>query len=1003
MKIKKLLLLCILPALSFLKNECRAQINCDSVFSKEYIGAGHIQSFVTKQLRNNELLVAGRASSSPAGGFQLMAAKFSASGAIRWSNLLGGNDLDTIKGIIELSDNSLLLYGIAGSFGYANGKVLLIRLGADGILLWGRQLGYSSASKDIIKDIIQSADGDLICTFNTNDSSSLSDPVVFKLGLDGTVRWARKFDNSGDDSFTSLAEWNNILYAGGFTTTSRKQSALVTINPADGGLMTSQSPAYYDITYMQEITDVEVFNNRISYGLWSKKAAGTSTLVKLILYQASLTGSQLSQRVVSFNEDHNPVSKSIKRGRGTGFFVKHLSANSPTIVKLSPYFNIEWSTLQAQMSPVFNIKGNSFDITNFNGAVSASYYRSFSTNNLDRIVISKTSAAGTTGVCTQAGGTFFMDTVVLQSGSLSWANAAITAITLNQEVTLATVTLPLTTSPVCDTVFCTDTTPLPPYCNQTSLVEYSGYGSSNFRDLLNLNDGGKVLVGEFFNQGFITRTGNNDDIIWSRTFDEVARQTVFMRVLKSGPDNFIAFANNYYVIDHYAYRNVKMIKLDVNGNILLSKEITSGATGNNFEMADVCSTPDGGFVIILNWGWGIGYLYSYVMRFDSALNIVWQKEIKHFVATPVYRSVSCDGNAIYIGHDSYDSYNQNKIGIQKLDYATGNDVWSKGYTMNVSMLRFSKIIAIHDTVYSFINRHNQINFNNYDFRIAMMKVTAAGNFMMAKTLNTDNLEWPTDTPTGYIDFSSPTVTITSDSNFVMSHRAKNPSSSVLNITKFDKEGNGTWSKNYMQLNNANVYHVKSHDSSILITGNLVRPRSGNPRFKNGFILKANSGGNILSTATGICMPTNSPFSSVPTAVTEVPSNIDSVVNISFLSVIPSGNIAPVQIDYDAALYCNQVAYCSTVRLIGDSSACSLNDTLRFFPVDNNCGALIRITYDTSFFSYFSHTSDTIKLVPRFAGVSVIQAHIESPCLDTIQAIQVSVLLSATSVNIGADT
>lgn len=1000
MKIKLLPLLLLLLALAA-NNKARAQLFCDSVFSKEYISTEHIQPFVVKQLGNNEMLVIGRASLSQAGNFQLMAIRLSASGNIKWSTMLGGTDADTLKGIIELSDNSLLLYGIACSFGHSNGKILLLRLSANGNLLWSRQIGFAGNTKDIIKDIHQTIDGDLIGTFNTNDSTSLSDPVVFKMGLDGTVRWAKKFDTGNDDSFTSIAESGNKIYVGGYANTNRKKAVLVTLQEANGSLLTSQSPSYFDTTYRQEIADLEVYNSRISYGLWSKKGIGSNTIIKLHLYQSGLQGQQVSQRVISFStNDVNPVTGTLKRSKENGFFIRHLLGNAPTVVKLSPFFNINWSTQQAQLPYYFNVKGNGFDISQSDGAISATWYRSFSTNNIDRMVISKTSVGGITGNCTQAGNTFFIDTGTVQHNAFTWATIADATITLNEPISLAEDVLSLNQSPVCDTIFCTDITPLPLACNQTSLVEYSGRGTSNFRDAVTMNDGGQIAVGELGNQGFITRIGNNGDILWSKQYDKIGHQAIFMRVLKTDGNNVYAFANNYYAVDHGASRSIKMLKLDADGNVLLSKVLSSGS--NYFEIGDICTTPDGGFIIVINWGWGIGYLYSYVLRFSAGLNIIWQKEIKHNAATPVFRSITCDGAAVYIGHDSYDQYNQNKIGIQKLNYSTGNDVWSKGYTIDATALRFSKIIAINDTVYAFIKRYKQIDFNNYDLKVAVLKVEQGGNMLFSKIVETDNLAWPTSFGTEYHDFANPDVTYMADSNFVLSHPAKYGSATTLNLSKLDRNGNSIWSRNYTQLNGAIVRYVKSHDSSIVITGSILRPQPNFPGFKNSFILKANNQGKILATVSGICLPEDRPITTSPIAVTEVPSRVDSVVNINYFS-LTDDNIVIGPISFDATLYCNQVAFCSTVRLTGDSSSCNLADTLRFYPLNNNCGAVIRLRYDTSFFLHHSIARDTIKLLPRHPGLSVIYADIESPCMDTTQTLQVSVLISASSINVGADT
>src|SRR6185436_16492697 len=295
------------------------QVICDSVFVKEYVGSGHIEPFATKYLPDHTMLVAGRASLSPAGNRQLMATKLSSTGTVLWSYLFGGNDQDSLLGIVLLSDNTFLLYCTTSSFGYANGKPLLIHIDAGGTVLWSREIGDASASKDRLKDVRQAEDGDIIGTFNINDSSDLSDPVVFKMGLNGTLKWARRFDNSGDDSFTSIASENNKVYVSGYFSDTKKRAVLTTLNISDGSHISSQKLYYADTSYQQELINMEVLNGKISYGLWAQKQAGTTLLTYMVLIQADLSGTRTFETIVSLTDAI--LRSSIKRSMDNGFFV----------------------------------------------------------------------------------------------------------------------------------------------------------------------------------------------------------------------------------------------------------------------------------------------------------------------------------------------------------------------------------------------------------------------------------------------------------------------------------------------------------------------------------------------------------------------------------------------------------------------------------------------------------------------------------------------------------
>jgi gliding motility-associated-like protein len=972
-----------------------AQLVCDTSFIKEYSGNGNLEPFATKYLPGNEVLIAGKASVSIGGSYQLMAIKLSSTGSVIWSNIIGGGNEDNFKGIVLLNDNSYLLYGTTFSFGHINGKVLLVRMGSSGNVIWSRQLGDGSASKDIIKDIRQSEDGDIVGTFNRDDSTAQSDPVVFKMGIDGTLRWARRFDNSGNDSYTSIASAGNRVYVSGFFTDFRKRAVLTVLNSSNGTVISGQKPFYFDTSYNQELASMEVYNGKISYALWSKKIVGTNSLSNAILLQADLAGVKTYETKVFI--DGNPSAEIFKRSRDSGFYLLGNNSSAPAIIKFAGFNKLEWSTVLSNQQYYFNQKNHDFDITNTSGVISAGYYKNFTTNNINRIVLAKLGETGLVGSCSLRGNGYFTDTVTLYQAPFTWATSLSYTPGVNQSVSLGSIPFSVIKTDLCDSTYCVDYTPLPPECNKTFLVEYDSRYSTILRDAVTMPDGGKIAVGEHFLNGFLTRTGNNGDIKWARIYDKFDHTHIFTRVIKSGNDNVFAFANNNYVIDHNAYRIVKVVKLDTNGTILLAKDIIRSY---NVELGDVFSTPDGGFVAVLNESWGSGYLYSDVIRFDNNLNVVWKKEIKHFTATPVYRSLFCTPDAVYIGHDTYDSYNQNKIGIQKLDFTTGNDVWSKAFTIDSVMLRFNEIIVENDTVYIFMRKQKEISFNSYDYRIVMMRLTTGGNLISAQTLSGDNLVWPDSWY--YFDHASPSVTITPDNNFVMSNQVRTTSGNALNITRFSKEGTGIWSKNYTQLNNHKVYNIYSQDSGVYILGTAEKSTPLNPGFRKNFILKTNNLGEIASSVSATCSTETRPFSSVPVSVNVADPRIDSVVNLIPFSV-ENSSITMMPVVYDATLYCNETVLCTSIELAGDSSGCNLQDTLVYYITGNNCGALIRWSYDTSFFNFVAQANDTIKLLPLHPGISFVTAEIESACSLSVKQFPVSVLMSASQISLGQDT
>jgi gliding motility-associated-like protein len=974
------------------------QIVCDKMYVKEYSASGHIEPFAIKYLLNEEILVAGKASSSSAGSHQLMAAKLSSSGDVLWSKLFGGLTDDKFTGIVLLNDNSYLLYGITTSNGHTEGKGLVTRLAADGSVIWSRVLGDASASRDRIKAITQSADGDIIGTFNVNDSSDLSDPVVFKMGLDGAIRWARRFDNSGDDSFTSLAEYNNQVFVGGFTNLNGKAAVLTILNSNDGIIISSQRPYHFDTSYDQELANLEVFDGRMSFALWSTKEISSTKLYRTLLIQSDLTGHTTFETKASI--EGSPATEFLRRSKDDGFFLLSSSEQygiAPVVIKVNRYNSIEWSAVQSDDRYWFQHHNYGFDITNTNGTVSAGYYQNYNTGYLNRMKLVRTGETGATGNCTVPGNIFFVDTVTLLRSPSPWSSDQRESIGLNQLMNLAESVYPMTKVDLCDSSYCTDITPLPPPCNKTMLVEYSGKGSSSFRDEVTTPDGGKIIVGDLDNNGLIAKLNNNGDISWSKKFDEFNHNMKFHRVIRSGPDQVLAFGNTYSVVNHGVSVSIKVVKLDLAGNVLLSKEISRYGT----EIADVFAIPDGGFVATMNEAYGMGYTYSPVVRFDKDFNVVWKKEITHSSSPPVYRSLYCTDDAVYIGHDVYDQYNQDKVGVHKLDLATGINVWSKRYALDAEGLRFNRIFVLHDTVYAFVNRHTEVGYFDYDYRIAMLRLRTNGNIINSVLLNSDSLVLPY-VFSNYLDYTSPTITFTPDSNFVMSHPVKTAGGRGLNITRFDKNGQGIWSKNYNDLDAYTVLNIHTQDSGLLIIGTVLKPNFLDARHTNSFLLKTDNRGDIIGTGAGMCKPQSTSFNTVSVAFQETASRIDGVIELRDL-VISSSPVVAQSIPLDATLYCNQVAYCSSMELQGDANSCKMKDTLTFYITNNNCGALTKWTYDTAYFAFVSKKGDTLRLSALKSGASTVNAEIESPCSVVVKSLPVSVLVSAANLSLGKDT
>ena len=981
----------LLLTLALVSTALKAQEICEPIFIKDYTATGHnLEPFVTKMLPNGEMLLAGKSSLAGSSDNDAMIARFSGDGKLIWNVLLTGDQDDRLTEITLLNNGNFLLSGSTNSFGYASNRVLFVYMKNDGTVIWNKRLGVSG-SPAALKAVIQLPDNDIAGCLNVNDSTSISNPVVFKMDLNGNIKWAKQFDNAGEESFTSIAYENDRIYVGGFYTDGKKKGVITKLNSADGTIISAENLFYNPDVMDEEVTDLEIFNNKISYSLWEKNVGYAWS--RKILIQQQVNGNIYFETIVNIDTDSKPFK--CKRTKDDGFLILR-NSGEPHIVKLNKYNTIDWSAFLYEKYAGFNQINNDFDETSTGGCISAGYSNNYYSNYENKIKFIRLNAMGLAGNCNLPGFTFFTDTVKLARKTFQW-NSPTSVLLQMDAINPGASNLVIKELVVCDTTICKNATPLPPECNKTSLHEYETQWAATVRDFVTMDDGSKIVVGEMSFIGFIARINNNGSVAWSKRVEEFSHNSFITRIIKAANGDIVLFINDAYVIDHGAYRIIKVLKIDTNGNLIEIKELNKGRGG---EVGDVIADEYGGFVAVFNESYGSGYLYSDVIRYDANLKVVWQKELKHFVMTPIYKSIVSDGKAVYIGQESYDGYNKKSIGIEKLDFATGSLIWTKRFTVEESILEFSKLIKDNNTLFAFFRKTKALVYPDYESSMAMLKLTPDGDIIEAVDIKIDNLI-PNNTYY-YLDVSPPVVTMSADKNFIFSNQVKTATGQALNISKFDKNGNSIWCKNYPDLNQFSVYNIHSLAGGAVITGTVLKPTFTSLGFRTFFVLQVDSAGEIKRQSPLECAPVAGIQTYSPLSITETPPGIDSVVNLLYSSV-GSAELSDQQTAVYVTRYCIEKSSCNQVTLVKNAGGCSNQDTLSYYLHGNDCGAIVKWKYDTSFFKTILETVDTLILVPVGKGVSMVKAQLETPCFTKYDSSLVAVNISANFIKVGNDT
>ncbi|MBO9203847.1 MULTISPECIES: gliding motility-associated C-terminal domain-containing protein [Niastella] len=973
-----------------------AQVSCIPVFSKEYKGSGDVMPAAVRSLSDGTFIIAGKGSQGGAGlpGDGLVT-RMSGNGNVIWSFLIGGPGNDAFTGVTPLNDGGFLLFGSTTSFGYTNGAAWLVRIDGAGSLLWSRQLGNGGAGPDRVKAVLQFSDGDIIGTYNANDSTAASDAVVFKMALDGTLKWAHVFDQGNNDSFTSIAFAGNVIYAAGFYTINTRRAVITTLNSANGSPIASNNVFKKDATYDHEIFNLDIFNNSISYGLWYRQSLNASYFYDnaQILVRTDMAGNILSSLYTENGSD--TIISTQKRMTDNGVLVLYATRGrnyQPHVRKVNQYGRYEYVT---SLSPLyFEQAKHAIDETNDGGGVFVGYYYTLS-NRTYIMTMSRVNVDGEGPACfTSSGIGAFADSATRYQQSFTWASQNDYTPVINNVVAPTANVLVQTQILNCESSFCTDKTPLPPDCNKTYHLKFGAPKAVTYRDAVTTSDGGKLAIGDDRWDGMVMKYNANGDVAWAKTYNALFCTSRFVRIIQSADGNYIIFANRDFNLHTRNRTFVSAIKIDINGNVIWTRDINEWSSG---KIVDVTATPNGGFVLLVSNGGS----QTLALYFDGNMNVIWKKEWVGYVGIS-YKKVFYSNGAVYFACENPYYSRTSSFWAEKVDLATGNRGWSNIFTAggaNSSCI-ISRLFVNNDTSYVFLTHIVPINSFDKVNSPVMVKINPDGSLNSAKIFQADNMAYSPFFGINY-DIYPLAVDLTPYNDFILSQSVVVGTDTLLCIARFGTDGTVSWAGNYAGTKNYYPLSIKAQGKGVVVWGD-ARDRyqpAKNWFFSNAFFIKTDSSG-MINTGGG-CDRTDRSFVPTPISFSVSPSQ-HSLQDIKAFPVF-FGSITGNAMSLDATLFCNTPANCNVVTLKPGNNGCSLRDTLTYYLANNaGCDAAATWQYDTAFFKAVGLNGDSIRVVPKKTGVYTINARIEGSCMVTTQNVTSSVGLSASQISLGND-
>ena len=149
---------------------------------------------------SDNIIAVGYTQSDGAGGYDCLIAKYNSSGTRQWDRTLGGSGSDFFRGVAIDSSDNIIAVGYTDSDGAGGYDVLIAKYNASGTLQWDKTLG-GSGTDQCFGVTVDSSDNIILAAYATSDGAGGADMLFAKLPP----------DCSGDGTYGSLTYEDAVL------------------------------------------------------------------------------------------------------------------------------------------------------------------------------------------------------------------------------------------------------------------------------------------------------------------------------------------------------------------------------------------------------------------------------------------------------------------------------------------------------------------------------------------------------------------------------------------------------------------------------------------------------------------------------------------------------------------------------------------------------------------------------------------------------------------------
>ncbi|MFZ8804371.1 MAG: hypothetical protein ACO2PO_15495, partial [Candidatus Calescibacterium sp.] len=269
-------------------------------------------------------------------------------------------------------------------------------------------------------------------------------------------------------------------------------------------------------------------------------------------------------------------------------------------------------------------------------------------------------------------------------------------------------------------------------CIPTFAERIGGSNDEAAYSIIQSSDGGYVVAGktQSFGAGdydmYVVKLNSYGSAQWTKTIGGSLSDEARSIIQSSDGGFVVAGWTQSFGAGGY---DMYIVKIDGSGDVEWTKTI--GGTGNDYAYS-IIQDLDGNYVVV---GWsssfGAGNNDIYVVKLDSAGNVLWTKTIGgsfNDVALSIIQS--SDGGYVVAGYTRSFGAGNDDIYVVKID-SSGNVLWTKTIGGNLNEQAFS-IIQSSDGGYIIVGRTQSFGAGGYD--VYVVKIDSSGNVLWTKTI-----------------------------------------------------------------------------------------------------------------------------------------------------------------------------------------------------------------------------------------------------------------------------